>query len=320
MLNELKNLPINPVPEGALVTTLTAADGVKLRAARWLPPAGVALKGTICLFQGRTEFIEKYFETIEDLRKRGFAVATLDWRGQGGSERLLSSSRKGYVRNFDDFQQDVDVFMTQFALPDCPGPLYLLAHSMGGAIAVETLRRRPNWFDRAVLSSPMLGLAGFFGSDAARLGTKVLNTVGLGRFFVPGGSSKDGYSGPFEGNVYTGDAQRYKRVAMIGATCPELVIGSATLGWVNAVYDATKRFENADYIAQIRTPVLVMVAGDEGIVDNYATARFTRRLRTARAVTLDGAHHEILMETDGVRAAFFAAFDAFIPGTEPFPG
>ena len=77
----LVSIPANPVPDNVVAGTLKTPDGVSLRFARWAPPPG--RKGTVCLFQGRAEFIEKYFETVRDLRARGFAVATLDWRGQG---------------------------------------------------------------------------------------------------------------------------------------------------------------------------------------------------------------------------------------------
>ncbi len=77
----LVSIPANPVPDDVVTGMLKTRDGVSLRFARWAPPPG--RKGTVCLFQGRAEFIEKYFETVRDLRARGFAVATLDWRGQG---------------------------------------------------------------------------------------------------------------------------------------------------------------------------------------------------------------------------------------------
>src|SRR5436309_13416036 len=94
----LVSIPANPVPDGAVSGILKTPDGVALRFARWAPPPG--RRGTVCLFQGRAEFIEKYFETVRDLRSRGFAVATLDWRGQGLSERALRNPLKGDVRNF----------------------------------------------------------------------------------------------------------------------------------------------------------------------------------------------------------------------------
>ena len=88
---------------------LKTRDGVSIRFARWHPPPG--RKGTVCLFQGRAEFIEKYFETVRDLRARGFAVATLDWRGQGLSERALSDPFKGHVGDFSEYDTDLEAFM-----------------------------------------------------------------------------------------------------------------------------------------------------------------------------------------------------------------
>src|SRR5579864_6726389 len=118
LTTELVGITRNPVPHGAVAGYFTARDGITLRFARWDTTAERRL-GTICLFQGRTEFIEKYFETIADLRRRGFAVATMDWRGQGGSARLLRNPIKGHADNFAHHDEDVRRFMTEIVLPDC---------------------------------------------------------------------------------------------------------------------------------------------------------------------------------------------------------
>ncbi len=97
----LLSIPANPVPEDVVTGTIQTSDGADLRFARWAPPA--VRKGTVCLFTGRAESIEKYFETVRDLRARGFAVAMIDWRGQGHASRQLRDPRKGYVRSFSDY-------------------------------------------------------------------------------------------------------------------------------------------------------------------------------------------------------------------------
>ena len=126
---DLVSIPANPAPDRHVTGAIKTADGVTLRFARWEPPPG--RKGTVCIFHGRTEFIEKYFETVRDLRSRGFAVATLDWRGQGRSERRLSNPRKGHVGDFSEYMLDADVFVNQVVLPDCPPPFFAIGHSMG---------------------------------------------------------------------------------------------------------------------------------------------------------------------------------------------
>src|SRR6476661_11087294 len=108
---KLVSIPANPVPDGVVAGGIKTSDGVNLRFARWAPPPG--RKGTVVVMQGRAEFIEKYFETVRDLRARGFAVATFDWRGQGLSDRALSDRRKGHVRNFNEYANDLSAIMEQ---------------------------------------------------------------------------------------------------------------------------------------------------------------------------------------------------------------
>ena len=132
---KLVSIPANPVPEGAISGQIKTPDGAELRYARW--PGPVGCKGTVCVFTGRGEYMEKYFETVHELRERGFAVAMIDWRGQGLSSRRLRDPRKGYVRAFSDFETDVETFVREIVLPDCPPPHFALAHSMGGAVMLR---------------------------------------------------------------------------------------------------------------------------------------------------------------------------------------
>src|SRR5258708_31268723 len=127
---KLAVLPSNPAPEGLRAGYFKTPDNIRIRYATFPKTAGAA-KGTVCLVQGRTEFIEKYFETVADFQKRGFAVATFDWRGQGGSERLLRNSKLRHVRNFDDYWTDLKAFHANGRLPPCPSPILVVAHSLG---------------------------------------------------------------------------------------------------------------------------------------------------------------------------------------------
>src|SRR3954469_5669588 len=173
---KLVSIPANPVPDAVDTGTLRTSDGVSLRYARWAPPAG--RKGTVCLFQGRAEFIEKYYETAADLRARGFAVATLDWRGQGLSDRLLPDPLKGHVGNFAEYDLDLQTFMQEIVLPDCPPPFFALGHSMGGAILLRIAHAGKRWFDRIVLTAPMIDLPGRRTSLPIRIMLKSLRWIG----------------------------------------------------------------------------------------------------------------------------------------------
>ena len=138
------------------------AVGARLRAARFAPDPSVAARGTCVLLNGQTEFIEKYFEVIDELRERGFAVATMDWRGQGGSARLLpDDSRKSFVGDFHDYDEDLDTLMNWMVRPmlkDGEKP-FALAHSMGAHNLLRTLASHPQRFGPCVLSAPMIAIS-----------------------------------------------------------------------------------------------------------------------------------------------------------------
>ena len=140
---QLIEIPSNPIPENAICGALRAADGVQLRFARWPAPPG--RKGTVCVFHGRCEFIEKYFETVRELHARGFAVATFDWRGQGMSDRALADTHKGHVWSFDEYATDLGAFMQEIVLPDCPPPFFALGHSMGASILLRSVWQGRRW-------------------------------------------------------------------------------------------------------------------------------------------------------------------------------
>src|SRR5271166_5491289 len=179
----LVSIPANPTPDGAVTGMLKTRDGTVLRFARWPPPPG--RKGTVCLFQGRAEFIEKYFEVVRDLRARGFAVATLDWRGQGLSQRRLRDSRKGHIRSFDEYDIDMETFVQEIVLPDCPPPFYALGHSMGAAVLLRSAIMGHRWFDRMVLCAPLIRLTNIPLLGVAPAVVRSLRLMGLGGRYVP---------------------------------------------------------------------------------------------------------------------------------------
>lgn len=290
-------------------------DGVALRFARWDAPANAkgGIKGTVCVFTGRSEFIEKYFETVRELQQRGFAVAVMDWRGQGHSSRQLPDPRKGHVANFRDFEIDVETFMRRVVLPDCPPPHYALAHSMGGAVMLRVAHSGKRWFERMVLAAPLIDLPHGRSSWPLRILMRVLRLAGFGNGYVPGSNVDRTRASGFPGNPLTTDPERYARNAALLAQDPTLGIGSPTVAWLDAAFDTMVGFRAADYASHIDTPVLMVAAGADTVVSAAAVEAFAARLPAGSHLTIEGARHEILQEADLYRAQFWAAFDAFVP-------
>ena len=309
----LVSIPANPVPDDVVSGTIKTPDGVNLRFARWAPPAG--RKGTVCVFTGRSEQIEKYFETVQELRDRGFAVSMVDWRGQGGSARGLSDPRKGYVQHFSDFETDVEAFYRQVVLPDCPPPFFALAHSMGGAVMLRVAHAGKQWFDRIVLSAPMIDLPRRTTSWPVRALLLAMRLAGQGGRYVPGGSDALVGTAPFADNPLTSDPVRYARNAAIIEEDPSVGLAAPTVAWADTAFRAMHGFRATHYPSQIRQPILMMAAGSDTIVSTPAIEEFAYHLRGGSHLVIPGSRHEILQEQDRYRAQFWAAFDAFVPGS-----
>ncbi len=312
---KLISIPANPVPDNGVAGTIKTTDGVALRFARWAPPPG--RKGTVVLLQGRAEFIEKYFETVRDLRARGFAVATFDWRGQGLSDHALKDPHKGHIRSFAQYETDLDAIMGQVVLPDCPPPFFCLAHSMGGAVAIRACQAGSRWFDRVVLSAPLIALPRhrFRFMRLVALFARGMRMLGRGTAYVPGGGPGVIGTEEFLGNVLTSDPVRFARNQAVLEEEPRLGLGSPTIAWADAAFQQMQQFREPGYASHIRQPMLLVAAGRDEIVSTPAIEEFGINLLAGHHVILAGSQHEILQEQDQYRAQFWAAFDAFVPGT-----
>ena len=310
----LTSSPVNVAPRGAVVEELRAVDGVRLRAARWAPEGET--RGTVALFGGRGEFIEKHYETIGDLLQRNFAVAALDWRGQGGSERQLRNRMKAHIDDFSLYERDFAAFVTDVLAPYCPRPWFGLGNSMGAAILLMIAYAGRCPFERVALTSPMIGIAGVTGRPRVQLLIEALDAIGLGGAFAPGGKARPSGLGPFENNVWTSDPVRYARWANAVRADASIGVGWPTISWLLAAIRLTRQFEDFDYPRSILTPMLVFAAGKDRVAVTGACERFAERLRAGRLIVIDGAEHEILLERDVFRDQFWSAFDAFIPGAE----
>lgn len=312
--SELTALARNPVPSGGVAGIFKGFDGAPLRYARWSATRGPR-RGTVVCFTGRGEFIEKYFEVIADLRRRGFAVAIMDWRGQGGSYRAIKGVRKQHIIDFADYDKDLACFMRDIVLPDCPPPFIGLGHSMGGNILIRNSVMPGSWFERMVLTAPMIsinsGVSGV-GTRFMRFYAEVVSACGGARSYVVGGSGKVDFDIPFEQNKLTHDRERYQRNVAIMKESPSLVTGAVTVGWLRAALRSCEMISDPAFIEKVRVPMLLFVAGKDEIVSQQAIEDFASQIKLGVHVLLPNAKHEILQETDATRARFWAAFDAYL--------
>lgn len=296
-------------PAVAQVEWLTTGDGQRLRAAYW-PCAGA--KGTVLIFPGRSEYIEKYGRAARDLAARGYACVTLDWRGQGLADRAYADRMIGHVDDFAAYQRDADALLDWVASQSAPGPLFLLGHSMGGCIGLRAaLRGLP--FRALAFSAPMWGisLAAWMRPLASVVAQVSVWMRQAHRYAPMTGGTTYVLSVPFAGNVLTTDNEMWDYMRHQMAEAPDLALGGPSMGWLHAALRECAALSAQPCPA---LPCVTALGTAEKVVD---TAPIHLRMAAWPGGRLDlypGAEHEVMMEQHAHRARFFEAvcdlFDA----------
>ncbi|WP_199257970.1 alpha/beta fold hydrolase [Paracoccus binzhouensis] len=303
----MKPAPFNTLPGDPLPTArafwLRADDGVRLRVAHW--PAGGA-EGTVLLFPGRTEYVEKYAETAAELNAAGLEVLAIDWRGQGLSDRLQADLRPGHVGSFADYQRDVVELVVAAQELDLPRPWHLLAHSMGGAIGLAALEAGLP-VDSAAFSAPMWGIALRGLPEWLVLGLVTI-LCRLGRSGRPaprsGGEESFVLLDPFRDNLLTHDGRRWGRLVAEAAAWRDISVGGASNGWLREAILECRRMAALPSPA---LPALIALGDGERIVSAPAIRARAVGWPGATLLELAECRHEPMMERDPVRARFLEA-------------
>lgn len=289
-----------------------AAPGARLRYACWNAP-GTAERGTVVVLTGRAEFIEKYAtEVVGELLRRGYAVIALDWRGQGLSDRPLPQEHDaGHIDRFETYMADFQLFLDTIVAPLAKGPVFALCHSMGGHILLRALAERGSGpFTAAVVTAPMTGLQREAFLRSILMLLPEIPT--LDRRYLFGTGPFVFLARDFHSNNVTHDERRYRWTEAWFKADPRLSLGGPTVGWARQAARSMSAGLAPGYLERIDLPLLLMSAGQDQIVNTASHAPVVARLKHAQHVTFADAKHEIMMETDDIRARFWAAFDGFV--------
>jgi lysophospholipase len=268
-------------------------------------------RGCLLLLNGRSEFMEKYEAVVGQLVSRGFHVLSLDWRGQGLSVRELENRDKGYIRSFQCYLDDLNLFYTRIVKP-LGLPVTLIAHSMGGHIALRFMAHRGAEMKNAVLVSPMVDivtspmprfLAGILARQMVRWGME--------KFYVPGNGDYHRGSVQFANNPLSHDPQGFWQEHHCIEKNRDLALGGVTWGWLKTAFDSIDILADKDFVRRIDPPVLLMSAAEDRVVSCKSQEKLCRNLPRGIFVSVPSARHEILNESEDVLAFFWKTFDRF---------
>jgi lysophospholipase len=291
---------IAPGPGDGVARWLVTSDGVRLRIGAW---GFGARRGTVFIFAGRSEYVEKYGTAAADLADRGFASITIDWRGQGLADRLTKEPLVGHVETFDDYQTDVAAMQRAARALDLPRPWFLLAHSMGGCIGLRSLLEGLP-VKATAFTAPMWGIRIVpHMKPVAWLLGRIMPRVGRGETLPPG-TRKEPYvlSDPFEDNMLTSDARMFDMMRDQITAHPELALGGPSYIWL---HQALRECIDLAEQSSPRLPCLTFLGTNERIVDTKAVHERMGEWRAGRLEMIEDGEHEVLMETPAIRARIF---------------
>jgi len=278
--------------------TFRSADRVtNLQGIRFLHPDA---KGVIVVLNGNTESWLKYGELFYDLYHHGYSVISYDHRGQGLSPHLVHANPQlGQIDNFDLYAADLNALVLQVLMPENHEKLYLLAHSMGGAVALDYLERYPSPFQAVVLSAPMLRInTAPYPESVTRLLIALLNTAGMGDHYAPGKHDHDPAE-PFDGNSITSSRNRWEANQLVWKSHPDAVLGGPSINWVDQAMTRTALIRKN--LPTIKDHILMLQAGKDQFVMCPDQDMACRTIPDARLVKFPDSKHEILMERDEIR-------------------
>jgi lysophospholipase len=294
-------------PDGGRAFWVQASDGVRVRLGLWATPdltqGGELTKGTVLLLPGRTEYIEKYGRAAQDLTQRGYATLSIDWRGQGLADRPFEDPMVGHIEDFSEYQLDLAAMVSFAETQNLPKPYYMIAHSMGGCIALRALINGLK-VNAVAFSSPMWGiLMAAWMRPMAQVLANASRWFNFDHKYAPGtGARTYVVDQPFSGNTLTTDAEMwaYMREQAVGA--PELALGGPSLGWLQAALAECHDLSLRDSPTH---PALCALGTAEKIVDVAPIHNRMARWSNAQLDLYPGAEHEVMMERPASRQRFF---------------
>ena len=307
------------IPPGARESRWLAPDGHSIRRLDW-PEPDAPRRGSLMFMPGRGDFYEKYLETCEHWRVRGWQVAAADWRGQAGSGRLGADAVTGHIDDFAAWVGDLAAMWYDWAR-GLSGPFVLVGHSMGGhlalrAVAERALRPAPA---ALVLVAPMLDvLPERVPLALRRLFASAQCTTGDPRRAAWKWSERPGEVPAFRQHLLTHDPDRYADELWWRAARPELGMGPGSWGWVRGALASIAWLQRPGALERIELPVCIVATRADRLVGTRAIGRAAARLPDVE-ISWFGAEsaHEILREADPVRDLALAQIDAFLDRRVP---
>ncbi len=297
-------------PKGIKSIFVTMNDGIKLRVIYWKKNDPMkSNNGTVLLQQGHNEFIEKYYETIQEFIDRGFDVICFDWRGQGLSDRMIKDTNKQYIEDFKIHNNDLKFIIENLIIKKFSRPLVGIGHSMGGCILLSFLKENQEIFNKVILSSPMLG---FKGEKFLLPFIDFANLLFPKDSYMLGSKPNMGKETSFEENDLTTDRNRYSRTQKLVRKNKNVRLWGITNAWAKAVKNTLNEMQKKDWADSINDEILFVNSLGDRVVNSKHITKMANKLKNSKVINFHSCEHEVFMEQDKYRKKLWEEIDIFL--------
>lgn len=247
-------------------------DNTNLHVRQWWPAQ--APVATVVIVHGYMEHGGRYRDLAVKLAAAGFACTAFDLRGHG-----RSAGPRGFVKDFGQYRADLRLVVQNCSVKG--KPVFLFGHSLGGLIALDTLRAHPELAQGLLLSNPYLQNA------IAIAPAKLWLNKWVGRLYprlrAPSGIKRAWLSRD-EGR-------------MAEHANDPLVFTWASAGWFTQTLQAQTR---VGAMQQLRMPLWFGIGGADPMASAAYNQRFAEQLQAPdKKVALYGPLlHELLQERE----------------------
>lgn len=306
---EYESLSRRRLPRDAETGFWIAPDGCRIRTLS-LRAEGDR-RGAILFAGGRADYFEKYIESLDHWRGRGWDVTAFDWRDQGGSGALADDGpRMGHIGDFSLWLGDLAALGGDWA-GTVAGPHVLVGHSMGGHLMLRHVAEQAPPAKALVLSSPMIAFRTPLPVALARRIAAAMVRRGRAGHYAWGQGTRPATANSFRQRRLTSDLGRYADELWWNARNPAHVLGGASWGWIDAAYRSVAALEAPGVPESVAMPVLLAASARDRVVNTGEAVKLVRRIPQHEIALFDGAH-ELLRERDDIRLAMWERIDRFM--------
>ena len=295
-------------PKGIKSYFVPMDDGIRLRVCQWINTSKEK-KGTILLQQGHNEFIEKYYETIQEFLDKNYSVISFDWRGQGMSDHQIDDIHKAFIKDFERHDTDLKYILEEIIEKNFSKPLIGIGHSMGGCLMLSAFHDHPNRFSKGILSAPMLG---FKNEKFLKTASSLMNFFRKDTDYLLGSKPNMGKEIQFQDNDLTSDTERYKRNIFLVRKQPNIRLWGVTNAFAKAVNKRLKIMRKNNWAEEIDIDILIINNTKDRVVDSEKINLMEKRLKKSKIINFDKTEHEIFMEKNKFRKIMWKEIDIFL--------